>query len=478
MTVNSRHVLASLVIASCVMLAASPSLGQTDAGGFQNPPVPKEHAASIEQQGGVYEGPVAAYVARVGDKVATAAGRGGQCGFHVVNSMVVNAFTSPPGCHVYITRGLLSVINSEAELAGTLGHEIGHVNANHAGKRQNRTLVTGLGALVLGAVTKSDQVAQIASQVGQLTVLSYSRNQEYEADSLGVQYLPKAGYAASGLTETLKAIQREDQLEASQRGQGETAVPGWLRTHPLTSDRIARTVQLAAGAPAVAPRADGFLAATDGMLYGDDRAQGFVLGRTFAHPGLGIGFEAPTGFTVSNGASAVTMGGPNGARALFAAGRLGGARLEDYAANLMRQAAGQTPVAVGQAQSTKINGVDSVLLPGLARTANGDVEVVVVAYATGGDTAYQFLAQAPPGTARVFDPMFNSFHKLSATEAAKLKGKRLELVTVKPGDTVASLSARMALDAYRQETFLMINALDNSATMKLGRKVKLISLAK
>jgi len=328
---------------------------------------------------------------------------------------------------------------------------------------------------VLGAVTKSDSIAQIASQVGQLTVLSYSRNQEYEADSLGVQYLPKAGYSASGLTDTLRAIQREDQLETQQRGQGDRAVPGWLRTHPLTSDRIARTVQLAAAAPTVPPQPDGFLAATDGMLYGDDPDQGFVIGRTFAHKGLGIGFETPPGFSPNKGASAVTLSGPNGARALFSSGRLGGARLEDYAAQLMRRAAGQTPVAVGQPQASKINGIDAVLLPGLVRTSSGDMEVVVVAYATGGDTAYQFIAQAPAGTARVFDPLFNSFHKLTPADAAELKSKRLELITVRPGDTVASLSTKMAVDSYQQETFLAINALDAGAVLKPGRRVKLVS---
>lgn len=478
MTIKSRHALASLALASGVMLAASPALAQTAARGFQNPPVPREHAASIEAQGGLYEGPVATYVAKVGDRVAAAAGRGGQCGFHVVNSMVVNAFTSPPGCHVYITRGLLSVINTEAELAGALGHEIGHVNANHAGKRQNRSLATGLGALVLGAVTKSDQVAQIASQVGQLTVLSYSRNQEYEADTLGVQYLPKAGYPASGLTGTLQAIQREDQLEARQRGQGDTAVPGWLRTHPLTSDRIARAAQLAAKAPTVTPGMDGYLIATNGMLYGDDPAQGFVVGRAFLHPDLGFGFEAPTGFTLTNGPAAVTIEGPNRSRAVFAAGKIGGSRLEDYAVNLMRQAANQTPITMGQPQSAKINGVDSVLVPALARTANGDVEFVVVVYAMGGETGYQFLAQAPAGTARVFDPMFNSFHRITAAEVAKLRPRRIELVTVKSSDTVASLSARMAVEGFQQETFMAMNGLEPGAALKPGRRVKLVSATK
>ena len=479
MTKRYHDYLTSAVAAALIFGTPISANAQTAA---QPLPMPKEHLASIEAQGGLYDGPVAAYVTSVGERVATAAGRTGQCGFHVLNSQVVNAFTSPPGCHVYITRGILAILNSEAELAGTLGHEIGHVNANHAGKRQQRTLLTSLGALALGAATKSQQVAQIASQAAQLSVLSYSRTQEFEADALGVQYLPKAGYSSLGLTETLKALQREDQLQARLRGPGGQAIPGWLRSHPLTTDRITRTVQIAAS-PSLAQvsglgRPDPYLSAMSGLAYGDDPAQGFVMGRKFAHPSLGIAFEAPEGFALNNGNAAVTIAGPNNARALFGVGRLAGGRLEDYAANLMRQAAGQTPIQVSQPQVTRINDVDAVFLPAVARTPSGDVEVVVFAYATGPDSAFHFLAQAPAGGARAFDPLFRSFHKLSSSEVAALRPKRIEIVTVRPGDTPASLSERMAMDANRLEYFQMINGLEPGAALKFGRKVKLIAYAK
>jgi predicted Zn-dependent protease len=479
MTRDLRSFSRNAALAMAAALASGPAMAQAQ---WVNPPVPKEHVASIDQQGGVYDGPVAAYVAKVGERVATAAGRPGQCGFHVVNIAVVNAFTSPPGCHVYITRGLLSILNSEAELAGTLGHEIGHINANHAGRRQQRTLLTGLGVVVLGAVTKSQQVAQIASQAAQLNVLSYSRTQEYEADALGVQYLPKAGYSSTGLTETLKALQRQDQLESQLRGQRGQGVPGWLRTHPLTTDRINRTVQITSN-PSLAQiptlgRADPYLGAISGMTYGDDAAQGFVSGRKFSHPGLGVGFEAPEGFILNNGASAVTIAGPNNARAQFAIGRLGGASLSDYAGNLLRQAAGQTPVQVGAAQATRINGIEAVFLPASARTQSGDVEVAVVVYANGPDQVFQFLAQAPAGGARAFDPLFGSFHRLSASEIAGLKPLRVEVATVRAGDTAASLSERMALDANRLAYFQMINALEPGAALTPGRKVKLVAQSK
>ncbi len=463
----------TIVVITAPHMAAAQSAAST---------LPKEHVAAIEAQGGLYDGPVAAYVTSVGERVATAAGRSGQCAFHVLNSQVVNAFTSPPGCHVYITRGILAILNSEAELAGTLGHEIGHVNANHAGKRQQRTLLTSLGALALGAATKSQQVAQIAAQAGQLNVLSYSRNQEFEADSLGVQYLPKAGYSSLGLTETLKALQREDQLTAQLRGGSGQSPPGWLRTHPLTTDRITRTVQIAA-TPSLAQmptlgRPDAYLTSISGMTYGDDPAQGFVNGRKFAHPGLGIGFEAPEGYSVTNGANAVSIASASGGRAVFTIGRLGGARLEDYAVALMRQAAGQTPILISPAQLTRINGLDAVVLPAMARTPNGDIAIAVVAYVTGADAVAQFLVQAPSSGMSAFDPLFGSFHNLSVNEVAALRAKRIEVVAVRGGDTVASLSARMALDANRLEYFQMINGLEPGAILKPGRKVKLVTLTK
>ena len=445
-------------------------------------PMPKEHVQAIEAQGGLYDGPIATYVAQVGERAATAAGRAGQCGFHVLNSDVVNAFTSPPNCHVYITRGLLGILNSEGELAATLGHEVGHVAANHAGKRQTRSVLTGLGALVLGAVTKSQEVAQIASQVGQLNVLSYSRAQEFQADDLSVQYMARAGYSAYSMSDVLQELQRDETLETRLMGREGQSVPGWARTHPLTSDRVARS---AAAAQKSGPRPPDltatrgiYLAAVDGLTYGDDAGQGFVSGRSFAHPGLGIGFQAPEGFSLSNGVNAVTIAGSKG-KAQFSTGRLGGGRLEDYAVSVLRQVIGQTPAQFGQTQSTRINGLDAVIAPALVTNQNGQqVEVLVAAYGVGGDAAYQFITQATAGSSNVFDPLIGSFHRLTAQESASLKAKRIEVVTVRAGDTVASLSQRMAFDTEREARFLMINGLDAGAVLKPGRKVKLVTFRK
>src|SRR6266545_1244129 len=115
-------------------------------------PTPEQRRAEILQ---AYGGPIAAYVSRIGERMAVAAGQGGRCTFSVINSDVVNAFASPPGCDIYVTRGLLGLIRSEDELAAVLGHEVGHVAANHSGRRQTRSAITGIGALILGAVAGS-----------------------------------------------------------------------------------------------------------------------------------------------------------------------------------------------------------------------------------------------------------------------------------------------------------------------------------
>ncbi|MCR5880603.1 M48 family metalloprotease [Phenylobacterium sp. J367] len=193
----------------------------------------QQQAELLEQLGGGYEGPVQAYVARVGERVAVQAGRR-DCVFTVVNTDVVNAFAAPPGCYVYVTRGLLAIINSEDELAAVLGHEVGHVAANHSGRRQTSSIFTGLGALAVGVLTGSDLAAQLAGQVGQAAVLSYSRNQEFEADSLGLRYIAGAGYAPDALADLLRALQADDALEARLAGREPTkaATPVWSRTHP------------------------------------------------------------------------------------------------------------------------------------------------------------------------------------------------------------------------------------------------------
>jgi predicted Zn-dependent protease len=467
------------IVALCAAVLIGLAGGPAGAQGRSSPA--QQQAELLAQLGGRYEGPMQAYVSRVGERVAGAAGRQG-CVFTVVNSDVVNAFAAPPGCYVYVTRGLLAILNSEDELAGVLGHEIGHVAANHAGRRQQRSLFSGLGALAVGLLTGSDLAAQVAGKVGQLGVLSYSRNQEFEADSLGVRYLTQSGYSPDALADLLRALQADDALEARLAGR-ETpkATPVWSRTHPLTGDRITRAVDLArrAGPPGPPEKVDAFLDAVDGLIYGDDPDQGFVDGRRFTHPKMGVAFEAPPGFRLANSPEAVKIQGPEGSSlaAEFSGGRLSG-DLEDYAWSVLRQIAGNTPVQAERPERTRINGVDAAVLRGLARTSSGLVEVTVAAYAPGGGEAYHFVGLSPAGRSGGFDPLIGSFRRLSAEEARAIGPRRLQVVTVGPRDTADSLARRMAFEDLRRERFELINGLAPGQPLEPGRRVKLVTAAR
>lgn len=435
----------------------------------------------LEQFGGAYEGQASAYVRRVGDRVAQAAGRR-DCAFTVVNSDVVNAFATPPACDVYVTRGLLSIMNSEAELAAVLGHEVGHVTANHAGRRQTRSVLTGLGAALVGALTKSNALAQLASQAGQLNVLSYSRSQEFEADDLGLRSLTATGYSPYALADMLRALQANDEITARLRGQDQaSAAPAWARTHPLTGERVSRAIRSAEATrtpPGALPEnEEAFYAAIDGMRFGDDPEQGYVMGERFVHPTLGIGFEAPQGFVLTNSPRAVKIQGPGGVTGEFSAGRLQGG-LEDYAVSVLRRLAGNTPVQMGRPDWTRINGIEAVVLPARAQTSNGVVDVTVAAYADGAQGAYHFVTLAPAGRAGIFDPLFGSFHRLTERERAGLRPRVIEVVTVRPGDTVQSLAERMAVEELKTERFLAMNDIAPDERLRPGQKVKLVSFAR
>lgn len=440
----------------------------------------QQHPQIVAQFGGAVEGPAADYVSQVGARVATAAGVPGQCTFTVINTDVVNAF-AVPGCYIYITRGILAIMNSEDELASVLGHEVGHVVADHSARRQNAATLTSLGALIVGVATGSGDLAQMAGQAGQLLTLNYSRDQEYESDDLGVRYLGAMGYNRYAAADMLGALGRQDALEArvSNRQAG-SAIPAWARTHPLSSERVARAAAQAQSAGAVRgqPPANArpYFAAINGLVFGDDPEQGFVNGRTFAHPVMRIAFEAPEGFTLTNTTTAVLVQGQAG-RAQFSGGALGQNTLEAYASNGLRQVLGQTRAQIGQVQRTTVNGLENVTAPALAQNQQGQIlDVAVTAYRVG-DRAYHFITIAPQNGGAVMSPMLRSFRQLSAQEAAALRARRIEIVTVRAGDTPLSLSRRMAFDEYQLDRFLALNGLEQGVSLRAGEQVKLVTYA-
>jgi predicted Zn-dependent protease len=470
----------ALFASACATVDSTPDAPAVNAG--ERARAGQQHPQIVAQFGGAVDGPLGTYVGGVGERLATIAGVPGQCTFTVINTDVVNAF-AVPGCYIYMTRGLLAIMNSEDELASVLGHEVGHVVADHSAQRQNTAALSGLGAIAVGILTGSGDLARLAGQAGQLYALDYSREQEFESDDLGVRYLAGAGYNLYAASDMLNALGVNDALTArTSNRQAASAIPAWARTHPLSADRVNRSVahanaQAAAtgGSRDVPPERVGpYMAAINGMIWGDDPEQGFVNGRTFAHPVMRIAFDAPEGFTLTNTAAAVIVSGQN-ARAQFSGGGALQGTLDAYATEVLRRTLGQAPAQVGQAQRTTTNGLATVYIPARAQNQSGQVLDVAVAAYQVGDRAYHFVTLAPSGGGGALTPLLRSMRALSAQEAGALRARRIEVVQVGARDTVASLSRRMAFDTYQEDRFRAINGLGASDTVRAGQQMKLIT---
>jgi predicted Zn-dependent protease len=442
----------------------------------------QQHPQLLAEFGGAYRAPEADYVRRVGGKVAAAAGLDGECTFTLVNSDVVNAF-AVPGCYVYVTRGLMGIVNSEAELASVLAHEVGHIVAAHNRRQQRRSLWRSLGVWAVGAITGSEDLTRIAGRAAEYFTLRYSRKQEYEADDLGVRYLAAAGYDPWAASDMLGALGRHEQYMGRTKGRDEArAIPEWARTHPLAGNRVGRAKQTAAAtgiADGALPELEiPYLRELDGLLYGDDPAQGFVDGRRFAHPLMRIGFEAPEGFTLTNSPQAILVEGPDGLRGEFGGGPMPPGGLPAYADGLIRALLRGTPAQAGPAEPARINGIPALLVPVLVQTREGSVELSIAAYDGGDGGAYHFIMVGPPAEASrsAIAALFASFHLLSDTEARSLRPRLIRTVRVGRGQTSASFAAHMASD-HPLDHFLMLNGLAAGQPLKPGEMVKIITFA-
>lgn len=438
------------------------------------------HPQLLQEFGGAMTGAQATYVETVGKNIAIQSGLSNARGDFTVtllNSPVNNAFAIPGG-YVYVTRQLAALMNNEAELAGVLGHEVGHVAARHAAKRESQatrnSLLGALGSILSGALLGNSALGQLGQQIfstgSQLLTLKYSRGQETEADNLGITYLQRAGYDPRAMSTVLQSLANQNALDASVKGTT-NQVPEWASTHPDPASRV-RAALTRAGNTVGRTNRDTFLAGINGLTYGDDPAQGIVDGSSFVHPALRLAFQAPNGFYLVNGTRAVSISGQSGKGEFSTAAYSG--NLESYVRSVFTKLSSQQQLAPATLERTTVNGIPAVYGAARVNSGNGQVDVVVFAYEFGPQQAYHFTTISQAGQASQFDTMFRSIRRISATEASAVKPRRLSVVTVKSGDTVESLAKRMAYTDQPLQRFLVLNGINASSKLTVGQKLKLV----
>ena len=439
------------------------------------------HPQLLQEFGGAMTGTHAQYVESVGKNIAVQSGLGNARDSFTVsllNSSVNNAFAIPGG-YVYTTRQLVALMNNEAELAGVLGHEVGHVAARHSQRRQAKaqqnSLLGAAGAILsgilLGNTGLGQQIGQTFLQGSQLLTLKFSRSQELEADELGIRYLNQAGYDPKAMATVLRSLALQNALDARLMGRDNATIPEWASTHPDPASRVQTALSKAQGMSGVTNR-DTFLTRIDGLLYGDDPKQGVIEGREFIHPELRFAFTAPQGFYMINGTRAVTVSGQSG-KAQFSLGPYNG-NLNTYVQSVFSALSKEQQITPSSIQRTTVNGLPAAY--GTARVNNGNsqVDVTVFAYEFANDRAYHFLAITPTGQAATFNSMFSSVRRVTAQQASSVIPRVVDVVSVRSGDTVASLASRMAYTDNQVERFRVLNGLTSNESLTVGQKVKIV----
>jgi predicted Zn-dependent protease len=440
------------------------------------------HPQLLTEFGGAMTGPQAAYVEMVGKNIAVQSGLGNareSFTVSLLNSSVNNAFAIPGG-YIYTTRQLVGLMNNEAELAGVLGHEVGHVAARHSQRRQQasqRNTLIGLGGailsgLLLGNSGLGNTISQGLLQGSQLLTLKFSRSQELEADDLGITYLTRAGYDPRAMSTVLASLAAQNSLDAQLQGRNAT-VPEWASTHPDPASRVQTAATKAQGLATGVTNRDTFLTRIDGLLYGDDPAQGVIEGSTFIHPELRLAFTAPQGFYMVNGTRAVSINGQSGKAQLTTAAYSGD--LDSYIRAQFTALGGQNAQLAPQSiERTTVNGLKAAY--GTARVNNGgsQVDVVVYAYEFANNQAFHFVAITPAGNASTFGAMFQSMRRITQAEAGAVIPRVIDVVTVPRGGTVASMARQMAYTDAQETRFRVLNGLGANDTLTAGQKVKVV----
>ncbi len=396
----------------------------------------------------------------------------------VVDSPVVNAFAVPGG-FVYLTRGILAQLNNEAELAGVMAHEIGHVAARHTVSQQSKQQLAQL--LLIGGMIASEkfaQYAQYALQGMQLLFLKFSRDDEREADGLGVEYSSKIGYDAHKMADFFKVLQKMTLSES------EGGVPTFMSTHPDPGDRYIAVNQKATEWQTTLNKTDwkvnqdSYLQMINGIVYGEDPRQGYVEGNIFFHPELRFKFTFPTGWTLTNSPLQVTMVPPDG-KALMLFTLASQKTLEAAVDSTMQQFG----LSLQGSKRVTVNG-----LPGIITQSKQSVQDqstgatqtnLVYSYFINYDSRiYVFHGVSTEADfnsyTRLFDSSMASFSKLIEASKINVKPKRILIKKVPRNETLNDAFAYFGVPQAQYKELALLNDLELTDQVPTGKLIKVI----
>lgn len=432
----------------------------------------------VRREMGVYNDPaLQQYVSDIGLRLARNSQRPTlPWHFTVVDAPAVNAFALPGG-YIYITRGILPFLNDEAQLAGVLGHEIGHVTARHSAQQYTKATSAGVGLTLLSIFVPEARPFQSAAEsaLGVL-FLKYGRDDELQADTLGVDYAAKSGWNPAGVAGMLTTLERLDEASGSRKG-----VPNWLSTHPAPADRVQRVQAAVQQAVAATPagrltvdRAD-YLEHVDGLIFGDSPSEGIVRGNQFLHPDLRLAITFPRGWEIQNTKTQVMAKAPEQNHFMLLQLVQNPSGSVDQIARTGMANAGFREL---NGQRSNINGLDAYV-----GTYQGALEglgnvVVTAAHIVHERSVYVLAGLAPPNeferAQQEIVVSIRSFRSLTRTEAAAIKPNRIDLYTVRAGDTWPSIAERSGDGTVKPATLAIMNNSEPGQPPRPGDRVKVV----
>lgn len=485
----------SLVLASCLLASCATVVNPVS--GREERTVMSEEAEIAEgrkaheqvlAEYGVYgDEKLRAYVDGLGQKLAQQSHRAHlKWTFTVLDSPEINAFALPGG-YVYVTRGIMAYMESEADLAGVMGHEIGHVTARHGAQRATRQQTAGIGVLaasVLGAVFGvGDLASQVSQGVAAGYVASYSREQELQADQLGAEYLARNRYDPQNMVEVIQVLKRQEQFAAdAAKAEGRSPRQGgdWLASHPSNDQRLQEIRRIADGYKAQAGGYvdDGrtrYLQVVSGLAFGDSREQGVTRGRNFYHEPLGIALTAPQGWKVENGSDAVLLVNAAGDAGLVvqAAPEQAGRTHEEIIRNVFKP-------TQGRSDARQLNGLPATHFVGQRQNQQGQTLGVEATVVTGPQNKSYVLRYASKDAAALqrngagLREAEGSFRALAAADRAAARPWVLRTVAY-PRGGFAELAKRSPLLTQPEQQLRLINGVyGGGADPQPGQLVKVV----